>query len=196
MAKTLRQLKSVIAKAKALDNKELHAELNQILAAMKHPWPKAFRLLSKLLQCASSQTTKHYIADLFGEAKDPQVLKPLMRAAKASENREYSANFLFPCAQYDCTSHVNFFVQFLLNCKDPGEAMAGCVHVIEEMEGPFDPDITRRNVAKLLGRDRSMIPGDLQTQDEVLTLQAAYALLDKYFSQVDRQWKLELRVSS
>ncbi|MBG8554730.1 hypothetical protein [Hymenobacter guriensis] len=196
MAKTLSQLKSAVAKAKALNNVELHAELNQILATMKQPWPKAFRLLSKLLQCASSQISKHYIADLFGEATDPQVLKPLMRAAKASENREYSSNFIFPCAQYDCTDYVNFFVQFLLTCKDPGEAMAGCVHVIEEMQGPFDSDSIRINVAKLLGRDRSMIPTDLQTQDEVLTLQAAYALLDKYFSQVDRQWNLELRVSS
>jgi len=187
----LQQIRQSLHKANAESNVALAEELQQILQALQHPWPKALPLLSKLLLKSSNQVTKHHVADIFGLAKDPRVLKLLMRAATAPENSNHSSNFLWPCAAYDCTAHLTFFVRFLLQRQDPGEAMVACLDVIEEMKGPFDAVIVKRCINKLLQRNRNAIPPAWQLQDEVITTQAAYALLDKYFEQIDTAWKAE-----
>ena len=193
---SLQQLKISLSKARAENDVMLYGELKQVHSAIQQPWSITFTALTKLLKSANSQVTKHYIADVFGASKDPRVLKPLMFAAKAADNKNYSANFLFPCAEYDCTAYVNFFVQFLLQCQEPDESMVSCVAVIEEMQGPFEANTIKRNVAKLLGRNRSKISTEFQIQDEVLTIQVGYALLDKYFGQIDKKWKAEILTSS
>jgi len=187
----LQQLKSSIGEARAENDVTLQEELQQIIAAIQRPWNKAFRILSTLLQKASSHVTKHYIAEIFGEAEDTKVLKPLMRAAIAPENGNYNSVYFWNCSEYDCTTHINFFVKFLLESEDPGESMVACMTVIEEMQGPFKADVISRNITKLLRRNRNHLEPELQKQDELFTIQAAYALLDKYFSQVDISWKTE-----
>lgn len=187
----LQQLKSSIGEAKAENDVSLQEELQQIIVAIKQPWVNTFRALSRQLQQANSHVTKHYIAEIFGEAKDSKVLKPLMRSAIAPENENYNAVYFWNCSEYDCTAHINFFVEFLLESEDPGESMVACMTVIEEMQGPFKADIISRNITKLLRRNRNHLEPELQKQDELFTIQAAYALLDKYFSQVDTDWKTE-----
>ena len=112
-----------------------------------------------------------------------------MKAALAPENENYNSVYFWNCSEYDCTAHLNFFVKFLLESKDPGESMVACMTVIEEMQGPFDSEVVTKVIPKLLLRKRSHLEPKLQKQDELFTIQAAYALLDKYFSQVDAIWK-------
>jgi hypothetical protein len=187
----LQQLKASIGEAKAENDELLQDELQQIISAIQQPWNKELRVLSTLLQKASSHVTKHYIAEIFGKAKDSKVLKPLMRAALAPENENYNSVYFWNCSEYDCTAHINFFVKFLLESEDPGESMVACITVIEEMQGPFDSEVITKIIPKLLRCNRSHLDVELQKQDELFTIQAAYALLDKYFSQVDAIWKDE-----
>ncbi|RFP64333.1 hypothetical protein D0N36_14860 [Hymenobacter lapidiphilus] len=67
--------------------------------------------------------------------------------------------------------------------------MVACMTVIEEMQGPFGSEVVTKVIPKLLRRKRSHLEPELQKQDELFTIQAAYTLLDKYFSQVDTIWK-------
>ena len=187
----LQQLKSSIGEAKAEKDVVLQEELQQITAAIQQPWTNTLRALSKLLQQANSHVTKHYIAEIFGEANDLKVLKPLMHAALAPENENYNASYFWACSKYDCSAYISFFVKYLLKSQDPGESMLACVTVIEEMQGPFETDTINRSITKLLQRNRGIIPTELQGMDELFTVQAAYALLDKYFDQIDAIWKSE-----
>jgi hypothetical protein len=185
----LQQLKSSISEAKAKKEFSLLEELQQVAVAMQQPWTHTFLVLSRLLKDAKSHVTKHYIADIFGQSKDSKVLKPLMQAALAPENESYNSVYFWNCSEYDCTRHISFFVKFLIESQDPGEAMIACMTVIEEMQGPFKSEIIARNITKLLRRNRNYLEPELQRQDELFTIQAAYALLDKYFSQIDTDWK-------
>jgi hypothetical protein len=188
----LQELRRLFRQAKAEGNEELLAELELILTALHKPRQVGIGILANLLNKATSHVTKHYIAGVLGAAKDVRVLKFLIRAATQPENRGYTANYFWACAHYDCTSYLPFFVRFLLECEDPGEAMVACVAVIEAMEGPFIPAVVKRFIAKLLQRKQPLLPSDLQLQSEVFIIQAGYALLDKYFDQVDKEWKKEV----
>ncbi|WP_126546988.1 hypothetical protein [Hymenobacter amundsenii] len=61
------------------------------------------------------------------------------------------------------------------------------MEVIEAMKGPFAPVAVKRAIAQLLRPTQTLLAGD--TQAELFRVQAAYALLDTYFGQVDRDWK-------
>jgi hypothetical protein len=191
----LQELRRLFRRAKAEGNQELLAELELVLTALHKPRQVAITVLAKLLNQANSHVTKHYIAGVLGAAREVQVLKALMRAATKPENRGYNADYFWACAHYDCTPYLPFFVRFLLGCEDPGEAMLACVAVIEAMEGPFIPTVVKRYIAKLLQRKQPLLPSDLQLQSEVFIIQAGYALLDKYFDQVDKEWKNEVSAS-
>ena len=187
----LQQLRQSVSEAKVENDLALQKELQQVAEAIKQPWTDAFRVLSVLLQNAKSHVTKHYIADIFGQARDSRVLKPLMQAALVPENANYNSVYFWNCSEYDCTAHINFFVKFLLESEDPGESMVACMKVIETMQGPFKSAIVIRNITKLLGRNRSHLEPEFQKQDELFTVQAAYALTGEYFNQIDAYWKAE-----
>ncbi|WP_229728822.1 hypothetical protein [Hymenobacter glacieicola] len=76
----------------------------------------------------------------------------------------------------------------MLRCIDPGEAMLACVDVIEAMQGPFEPQSLKRNVCRLLNHHHPVVDSSMQLQHELFRTQAAYTLLGKYFTQVDKQW--------
>ena len=187
----IQRLQNLLRRAKKDKDVVLESELQQVLIALQQPRPKALRALAKLLTSSTNHVTKHYIAGVLGSAQEPTVIKSLIRAAKATENQGYTAPYFWACTHYDCTEHINFFVQFLLKSQDPGEAAVACVNVIEEMKGPFDAKSIKRNISRLLQRNPKRVEADLQLQDEVFTIQAAYALLDKYFDQIDKEWKRE-----
>ena len=188
---TLQQLKDSLKKAAQENDVVLQAELKQILVTLQQSWHHAFKVQADLLRNATSHITKHFIADIFGAAKDSKVLKPLMKAALAPENENHNSVYFWNCSKYDCTAHLKFFVKFLLDSEDPGESMVACMTVIEEMQGPFNYQVVTKVIPRLLRRIRSHLEAELQKQDELFTIQAAYALLDKYFSQVDAIWKNE-----
>ncbi|OUJ70010.1 hypothetical protein [Hymenobacter crusticola] len=148
-----------------------------------------------MLQRATSHVTKHYIAEAFGAAQDPRVVPVLIRAAKLPLNQDYNATYFWACEHYDCSAYLPFFVQFLLQSQDAGEAMMACVAVIEAMKGPFTSPLVKRAITKLLQERRPAMVGELQAQHALFRTQAAYALLDTYFDQVNQAWKTEKGVT-
>ena len=72
----------------------LHKELSAVLASMERPKEKAVPVLIKLLKLLTTQDAKHFIAIALGSAKDSRAIRPLMQAAIAPENENYSSNFL------------------------------------------------------------------------------------------------------
>lgn len=128
----------------------LYRELVSVQASIEKPREKAVPELIKLLKVATTQVAKHYIAAVLGSVKDPRAIRPLMQAAVSPENENYSSNFLWPLEKYDCTRHLDFFVNFLLDHDDPGEAAFACGYVIAAMRGPFEPQKVKRNIRSLL----------------------------------------------
>ena len=191
----LRQLRRSLRQAQGADNPLLVAELQQVLVTWQQPWVHAFPQFTRLLQRATSHITKHYIAEAFGAAQDPRVVPVLIRAAKQPENSEYNAPYFWACEHYDCSAYLPFFVRFLLQSQDPGEAMVACAAVIEAMKGPFAPPLVKRAITKLLQGRRPAIVAELQVQHEVFMTQAACALLDTYLDQVNEAWKTEAGVT-
>ena len=112
-----------------------------------------------------------------------------MNAAIAPDNNNYNSTFIWPCAKYDCTKYLNFFVNYISKNDEPNEAMLACVDVIEEMKGPFEPNSLKRNVRTLLSSNKASVRDEFRALRELLRTQAAYALLDKYFGQVDKECK-------
>ncbi len=171
-------------------NSVLSAELETVRINLEKPRRHAITGLIRLLKTSLHQDTKWFIGRVFGAAKDERVIRPLMRAALAPENENYNSNFIWPLENYDCTQYLNFFVQFMLKCEDPGEAMLACSYVISAMKGPFNPSVVKKNIRKLLGR--SILPADsdpqMALQSEHFKMSAADDLMSKYFLQVAREY--------
>jgi hypothetical protein len=144
--------------------------------------------LIKLLKPSTTQIAKHFIATLLGGAREERVIRPLMQAAIAPENENYSSNFLWPLEKYDCTNHLDFFVNFMLKSDDPGEAVLACSYVIEAMKGPFKPATVKRNIRKLLGKSKAQTEPDMELMAEHFRMSAADALMSKYFLQVAKEF--------
>ncbi|OUJ68304.1 hypothetical protein [Hymenobacter crusticola] len=183
----LQLLRRSLRQAKAAHDMVLWEELQQV----QHAWQQPFPRLTRLLQQASSHQTKHYIAEAFALAQDPRAVPVLIRAAKQPENSADNAPYFWACEHYDCSAYLSFFVQFLLQCQDPGEAMLACVAVIEAMPGPFAPPVIKRAITRLLLGKRPVVMPELQVQHELFLAQASYALADAYFEQVDQAWKTD-----
>ncbi|ALW85920.1 hypothetical protein AUC43_12930 [Hymenobacter sedentarius] len=183
----LQELRAAIDKANAEGKDVLAAELSQIRHAVRGKTsPLA---LVPLLDTATSQITKSFVSIVLGAAKDVRVLKPLMRAAVNPANTNYAAWYLWACARYDCSAYLSFFVRFLLTCPEANEAMLSASEVIKAMKGPFAPAAVKGAIARLL-RPKLRLE-ELESQAEFFRVQAAYALLDTYYDQVDHEWKNE-----
>lgn len=181
----LQELRTAIDRATAEGNDALAAELSQVRHAVR---TKADPLaLVPLLEASTSYITKAFVAEVLGAAGDVRVLKPLMRAAAHPANVRHTSWFLLACARYDCSAHLAFFVRFLLTRAEADEGMLSAMEVIEAMNGPFAPAAVKRAIAQLLRPTHPLLAGD--TQAELFRVQAAYALLDTYFGQVDHDWK-------
>ena len=184
---TLQELRTELDKANAGGNDALAAELAQIRqAAQGKTSPLS---LAPLLDTATSQITKSFVAQILGAAGDVRVLKPLMRAAAHPANVRYTSWYLLACARYDCSAHLAFFVRFLLTRAEADEGMLCAVEVIEAMKGPFVPAVVKSAIARLLRPTQPHLA--LDKQAELFRVQAAHALLDTYFDQVDHDWKNE-----
>jgi len=152
--------------------------------------PKALAVpeLIRLLKSATTQEAKHFIATVLGVAKDPRVIRPLMQAAVALENQHYSSNFLWPLEKFACTKHLDFFVNFMLNRDDLGEAMLACGYVIAAMKGPFEAQKVKRTIRKLLAARPVQYEPAMQLQAEHFRMGAADYLMSAYFLQIGRQY--------
>ncbi|RTQ46503.1 hypothetical protein EJV47_21350 [Hymenobacter gummosus] len=181
-----------LREAKAAGNAALAEEFGQVLHELEQPRKKAVGLLMKRLAATPHFETKYFISRLFETVQDERVLRPLMRAIADPANAGYTANFIWACSAYDCTRHLPFFVRLLLHSTDPGEPVVACLHVLDYMQGPFEPATLKRCVAQLLRRNgpRLVTDSTLYLQDELFTTQAAHILLDKYFTQVDKAYKM------
>ncbi|AIZ64438.1 hypothetical protein PK28_13530 [Hymenobacter sp. DG25B] len=183
----LSSLRQSIREAKATgDNAQLNA-LTQVLSFWKEK--SSVLQLAALLTPLYDRVIHFFVADAFAHAKDATVVPLLLAAARAPENINYRATFIWPCIKYDCTEYLDFFIDFLLQYDDPDEATLACVYVIKAMKGPFEPKQVKASITALLQRNSNLTTHDLALQDEVFTVQAAYALLDKYFAQIDSKWK-------
>lgn len=184
----LQELRATLDKANAEGNDALAAELSQVRYAVQR---KSSPLdLVPLLNTATSQITKSFIAEIMGAAGDARVLKPLMQAAVSPANVRYTSRFLLACARYDCSAQLAFFVRFLLTRAEADEGMLSAMEVIQAMKGPFKPAVVKRAIARLLRPQQPLLA--LNKQAELFRVQAAHALLDTYFDQVDHDWKNEV----
>lgn len=183
----LTDLRESIAQAALTGNTAQH----DILLPLLECWKKqqSFRSFAPLLEDSSDRVVHFFVADAFAFANDEKLLKPLMKAAVAPVNRNYSATYIWPCGKYDCTKHLSFFVNFMTKCVDPGEAMVACLEVFEAMNGPFKPNNLKANVRRLLMQSNPALEDSLEAQHELFRTQAAYTLLDKYYSQIDAEWR-------
>jgi hypothetical protein len=143
--------------------------------------------LVPLLETSTSHITKTFIAEVLGAARDVRVLKPLMRAVAHPANRRHTSWYLLACARYDCSAHLAFFVRFLLTRSEADEGMLSAMEVIEAMQGPFVPKVVKGTIARLLRPTQPLLA--LDSQAELIRVQAAYSLVDKYLTQVDKGWK-------
>jgi hypothetical protein len=166
----------------------LYQELVVVQASIEKPREKAVPELIKLLRVVTTQVAKHFIATILGSSKDPRAIRPLMRAAVAPENENYSSNFLWPLEKFDCMKHLPFFVSFMLNCDGPGEAMMACCYVIAAMKGPFEAGAVKRNIRKLLSPTPPLPEQELALAYEHFKMSAADHLMSAYFLQVARQY--------
>ncbi|MGI4762971.1 MAG: hypothetical protein ACRYF0_19825 [Janthinobacterium lividum] len=169
-------------------NSVLYKELLTIQISIKKPREKAVPELIKLLDALTTQVAKHFIAAVLGSTKDSRAIRPLMQGAVAPENENYSSNFLWPLEKFDCTKHLDFFVNFMLDRDDPGEAMLACGYVIAAMKGPFGAQEVKRNIRKLLAAKPIQAEPDIQLQAEHFRMGAADHLMEQYFLQVAREF--------
>jgi hypothetical protein len=169
-------------------NSILYQELVVVQASIKKPREKAVPELIKLLRVVTTQVAKHFIAAVLGSSKDPRAIRPLMRAAVAPENENYSSNFLWPLEKFDCTKHLDFFVNFMVGRNDPGEAMLACGYVVAAMKGPFDAQKVKRGIRRLLAAKPIEAEPDILLQAEHFRVGAADHLMSAYFLQVARQY--------
>ncbi|TGE22409.1 hypothetical protein E5K00_19405 [Hymenobacter aquaticus] len=186
----LTHLRASIAQAASAGN----TERQQILKALLSCWNKkgSFLSFAPFLEDDTDRVVQWFVADAFAYAKDEQVVELLMKAAVASINQNYRSTLIWPCIRYDCTKHLEFFTEFILRCSDPGEAMLAGVFVIEAMQGPFEPHTLKQTVHKLLTQDNPATDAAGKLQHEVFRVQAAHALLNKYFGQIDKDWNEDL----
>ena len=164
-----------------------HRVLKEILDC----WNKKQSLLrfACFLEEDSDRVVQSFVAEAFAYANDTKVLRHLMKAAIAPNNSNYNSTFIWPCANYDCTKHLKFFINYISKNNDPSEAMLACVEVIKEMKGPFEPNSLKKNVRTLLSSNKASVHDEFRALRELLRTQAAYALLDKYFDQVNKECK-------
>ena len=139
----------------------LYQELATVQACIEKPSKEAVPGLIKLLKVATTQEAKHFIATVLGSAKDPRAIRPLMQAAVAPENQNYHSNFLWPLEKYDCTKHLDFFVNFI---------------------------ISKKNIKRLLAAQPIQDEPDMQLQAEHFRMGAAEYLMEQYFLQVAREY--------
>jgi hypothetical protein len=184
----LQELRTALDQANAEGNAALAAELLQVRHAVQGK-TSALSLVP-LLDTATSQLTKSFVAEVLGAAGDVRVLKPLMRAVAHPANVRYTSGYLLACARYDCSAHLAFFVRFLVTRPDADEGMLSAMEIIEALKGPFAPAVVKGAIARLLRPKQPLLAEDKQA--ELLRVQAAYALLDTYFDQVDQDWKNEV----
>ncbi len=180
------QLRKMMKEAEP--NSVLSAELEVVRISIEKSKCQAITELIRLLKTSTQQDTKWFIARVLGTAKDERVIKPLMRAAEAIENDNYSSNFLWPLEKYDCTEYLNFFVRFIMQCDDPGESMLACSYVIAAMQGPFKSDTVKKNIKRLLVEKQLLIQPDMELQAEHFRMSTADFLMSKYFLQVAREY--------
>jgi hypothetical protein len=173
---------------KAEPNSVLHQELIAVKVSIEKPREKAVPELVKLLKAAKTQVAKHFIAAFLGSSRDSRAIRPLMQAAVAPENENYSSNFLWPLEKFDCTKHLDFFVNFMLSQADPDEAMCACGYVIAAMQGPFNAQKVKRAIRKLLAAKPIRDDSAMQLQAEHFRMGAAEHLMERYFLQVAREY--------
>ena len=109
-----------------------HRVLKEILDC----WNKKQSLLrfAYFLEEDSDRVVQSFVAEAFAYANDTKVLKHLMKATIAPNNSNYNSTFIWPCANYNCTKHLSFFVSYISKNDEPNEAMLACVYVIETMK--------------------------------------------------------------
>ncbi|MGY3088746.1 hypothetical protein ACVWYF_001786 [Hymenobacter sp. UYAg731] len=172
----------------AAPDSALSRELEALRIAIEKPRNKAIAELIKLLKSSLQRETQWFIGKVFSTAKDERVIKPLIRAAQAPENENYSSNFIWPLEKYDCTRYLDFFVKFMLESEDPNESVLACSYVIEAMKGPFKPIVVKKNIRKLLGKSKPQAEPDMELMAEHFRMSAADALMSKYFLQVAKEF--------
>ncbi|HEX8659296.1 MAG TPA: hypothetical protein VF690_17285 [Hymenobacter sp.] len=160
----------------------LSAELEVVRISLKKANNQAIPELIKLLKSSSEHKTKCLIGAILGDAKDERVVRPLIRAVQQPENKNYSCNFLWPLEKYDCTKHLNFFVNTLLKYDEAGEAVWACVEIIRAMKGPFEPQVARRNIRKLLAEPKPSLEAETRAELAAFRLEAADYIMAKYFN--------------
>ncbi len=163
-------------------NSTLSKELEAIELTMKKPKYQAITGLISILKGSAERKVQHLIADVFGTAKDERVIHVLLSLAKLPDNRNYKCNLLWPLIKYDCTKHLSFFVNLIMEQDGYNEVMWVCIEVIRTMKGPFEPAVARRNIRKLLGEVKFPLDESCKTEVAALRLEAADSIMAKYFN--------------
>ncbi|GAA4045556.1 hypothetical protein GCM10022409_34490 [Hymenobacter glaciei] len=169
----------------------LVAELEAVQVCLNKPKHKAVGALLRMLCPSLRRTTKWFITKVLESIKDERIIRPMMRAAQAPENAEVRSYFLWPLIKYDCTKHLAYFVNFIVKIEDPGEAMMICIMIIRAMKGPFEPELARKSIRKLLAETKRPADMEMKVQTEAFRLEAADFIMAKYFNATRRTFWLE-----
>ena len=168
----------------------LKAELEALQATIGKSRRQAISELIRLLRISTHQDTKWLIAKILGSAKDERVIRPLIQAVKSPENAGHSSNFIWQLTNYDCSSYLKFFVDFMLKSEGPDESMMTCIPVIKAMKGPFEPELLRNSIKKLLAESKEFEEPDYKLASEAFKAEVADFLMANYFNHYYRAyWK-------
>lgn len=163
-------------------NSNLRNEILKVQVSMGKPSHQAVTELIELLKASTERKVQHLISDMFATAKDDRVVRVLIKLVQKSDNKDYRCNLLWPLVKYDCTKHLNFFVNLIMEQDGYNEVMWACVEIVRTMKGPFEPSVARRNIRKLFTESKNILDESQKTELAALRLEAADSIMAKYFN--------------
>ncbi|RZK31963.1 MAG: hypothetical protein EOO61_17385 [Hymenobacter sp.] len=168
----------------------LHSELTTVLASLAMPITKSIPALLKLVKSATTQAAKHHAAKLLAATKDPHIIRPLIQAAAAPENKGYQSGYLWPLELHniDCTALLPQFVNLLLTRTDFDEVTWVCIELIRKMKGPFEPAVARKCIRKLLAEIKKPLSPEEVISTHANRLEAADRIMCTYFNQTAKTY--------
>ncbi|MET4073852.1 hypothetical protein [Hymenobacter sp. UYCo722] len=169
----------------------LVTELEAVQKCLNKPKKAGVPALLKVLKPSLHRTTKCFITKVLESLRDERIIRPMMMAVRAPENVKIRSYFLWPLVKYDCTKHLSYFVEIIVKLEEPGEAMMVCIMIIRAMKGPFEPEMARKSIRKLLAETNRDVDLELKLQTEAFRLEAADFIMAKYFNSTRKAFWVE-----
>ena len=123
------------------------ASLIAYLKGLSEPDSEDVSNLIVLLDLNPNLEVKHIIAHLLHDIGDPKSVEPLIKEIRKSSNENYRGPFVYACEAFDCSEHLEFFVELVI--EDSYEVAMTAVMVIENMQLKFSDKLLRRVISKL-----------------------------------------------